>query len=68
MYIWIEHGWNNCNRVYGPVDQYYVSGDSTKEEPEDLGIDWSIGYFFDSVGSDETYETGSEGVTDAGTK
>ena len=36
--------------------------------PEDLGLNFSIGYLFDSVGGDETGETGAEGVPDVVTK
>ena len=53
---------------YKHVDRADVNEYSAKEYPEDLGLGWYIGDFFDSVGSDETDETGAEDVTDTETE
>ena len=54
--------------VYKPVYQANVSKDSVKEDPEYLGLDFSVGKVLDSVGSDETDETGDEGFANVRTK
>ena len=53
--------------IYKPVYQADGSEDSVKQDPEDLGLDFSVGEFFDSVGGGETVETGAEGVTNVRT-
>ena len=52
--------------MYENVGQADVSEYSTKEDQEDLELDWYIGDLFDSVGRDEPDGTGAEGVTDTG--
>ena len=63
-YRWIKRDCTHCNRVYETLNQADVSDNSVKEDPEDIGLDWSVGDFFDSLDGDEIDETGAGGVAD----
>ena len=65
---WLECNCTHCNGVYKPVNQADVSEYYVKKYPEDIGLGWSIGDFFDSLGGDKTDETGPEGVTEVVTE